>query len=512
MPYIAKITGGAGTRKTSHLIRQIVRDLDTHFMTDICAVSLTRAAADVLRRRLFSAGVQDADMRYVGTIHSIAYQAMPGKKGIADTPGNLKKFYAEYPSYSPYEEDSGLFSAVQNLRATMTPKKQWPPAALKFHEIWTSWMRKNDMTDFTGIIEECLASGITLPAKIIYVDETQDQTPLATALIMMWAQNAEKLAFYGDDDQSLYRFSGADPEGFITMPSDFSHNRPQSYRCPRNILHAAMQVIRKCKRRIDKEYAPITPEILEQQNVWRAETGQATYDYTPGCVIGETDIPDLSLPGGHFILVRTNYQLARWRDWLIDQRIPFSGSERGDKTLNPAETKLWTALKTYRKILSGESVPLAEMQACAESGKAGIMFAKKGAKKRFMEKSDGGDIETFGLLAEGFSEPFVFGDAQIDDCFTAKGQADDMAMWLWKHNPAALVSPPAVTLGTVHAVKGMETENVWLDAGSTAAIHRAILSGDAAAWDDECRVAYVAITRARRTFGILENKRRSLVL
>jgi len=513
----AKITGGAGTQKTSHLIRQIEKDLQSHFIKDIGAVSLTKAAVKTIKNRLWHLGIKNEDVKGCGTIHSLAYSLI-GKRDIADTPANMKKFISENPKFSielnDENDNKGLFSEMQYNRNKMISIEKWKPQTQKFFYTWQSFCNNHNMTDFTGILENALQSPVNPDFKILYVDETQDQTPLATSLIMKWAQNCEKVSFYGDDDQSLYRFSGAIPEAFIEMPADFFHNRPQSFRCPVNILNYAMKIIRKCKKRIEKEYAPLSPELLEKQNIWREKSGKATYDYTEGIIYPERDLPDLSLPGSHMILCRANYQTEKWRHWLLEKHIPFSNPYReDDKTLNPCNTKIWRAVGTYQRLIGGNEVLAADMKELISLTKASEVFTKRGAKSVFEKKAFSEKVEQFGLISENFNEKFLFPekDVKIEDFIKFEGISGDLAKWHFTHAPGNLLNPPAVIIGTVHSVKGGESENVWFDVGSTPAIQRSILENDKTAWDDECRVAYVAVTRARRCFGLLTNKMKNLV-
>lgn len=125
-------------------------------------------------------------------------------------------------------------------------------------------------------------------------------------------------------------------------------------------------------------------------------------------------------------------------------------------------------------------------------------------------------VDQFSLLSAKVNEKFLFPekDLKIEDFINFKGTSGDLAKWHWKNSPGNLISKPRVILGTVHSVKGGEAENVWYDVGSTPAIYRSIIQDDKqkTAWSDECRVTYVAVTRARRCFGLLSNSRRNLTL
>lgn len=517
---IAKITGGAGTQKTSHLIRQIEKDLQKYFIRDIAAISLTKSAVETIKKRLWHLGVTK-ETSTIGTIHSVAFSLI-GQSGIADTSANIKKFSDENPRFSLLKnngsiDNNDLFQKMQYYRNTLTPPGKWDGHTLKFFTKWQGFCKENEFIDFTGMLEKCIEQNKSPEIKTIYIDETQDQTPLATKLIQQWGAQCEKMAFYGDDDQTLYRFTGAVPESFINLAHNFFNNRPQSYRCPVNVLNYAMRIIKKCTMRIDKEYAPISAVLLEKQNEWRERSGRPVFDYTPGIIHKDSAEPDLSLPGEHMILTRANFQIDRWRAWLLHHKIPFYNPYRfDDKSLNPCNTKIWRALSAYSKIISGESITGFEAKNCFDEARAAAAFPRRGAKKDFLAQEFSRDtrLDSFSLLSEDVSEKFLFPESgfKIDDFFKITGDSGSLAKYLFTHDPKKLKEPPAVCLGTVHSVKGAEAENVWFDVGSTPAIHKSILKKLPGAFDDECRVSYVAATRARRSFGLLKNKMRNLTL
>jgi superfamily I DNA/RNA helicase len=65
---------------------------------------------------------------------------------------------------------------------------------------------------------------------------------------------------------------------------------------------------------------------------------------------------------------------------------------------------------------------------------------------------------------------------------------------------------PQIQVGTIHSVKGSEADNVVLLDSLTHRINSAI-SASEAAHDAECRVAYVGVTRARRSLYIMSERR-----
>ena len=71
-----------------------------------------------------------------------------------------------------------------------------------------------------------------------------------------------------------------------------------------------------------------------------------------------------------------------------------------------------------------------------------------------------------------------------------------------KTHGAALAAEPKVRIGTIHSVKGAESDNVALLTTISGKVARG--AEDARQHDEECRIAYVAVTRARRRLVVVD--------
>jgi superfamily I DNA/RNA helicase len=70
---------------------------------------------------------------------------------------------------------------------------------------------------------------------------------------------------------------------------------------------------------------------------------------------------------------------------------------------------------------------------------------------------------------------------------------------------------PRFIVGTIHSVKGGEADHVWIDTELPPLI-LSEMQKDIRASYDEARVAYVAVTRARKTVGLLRSRMRNPML
>jgi len=291
----AKSVGPPGTGKTTYLLKQIERDCDRYFHRKIGAVSLTTAAVSEIRGRIARhLDIKKEDAENVRTIHSHCYKLLNMRKdGVAETSANIKKFNQMWPQLAinggggdditeyaaAKHHNQQAFNDMQNYRNRMIPVDSWKnPLAVKMNDAWTSFMNENDLTDFTGMLERALSISEAPDMDVIYIDECQDTSVLAMNVLMKWAAGTQKAVFIGDTDQALFRFSGAVPEVFGNLKTDWSSSLKQSYRVPEKVHEFAMKIIRKIPGRADVEYIPYNEHAY---NMINESGGNAPQWYCP---------------------------------------------------------------------------------------------------------------------------------------------------------------------------------------------------------------------------------------
>lgn len=92
----------------------------------------------------------------------------------------------------------------------------------------------------------------------IFADEAQDLNRMQLSLVRKWGEHASYFIVAGDDDQTIYSFTGASPEAFLDpdIPDDHKIILKQSYRVPRAVHRFAEALIRQVGRRQAKKYLP----------------------------------------------------------------------------------------------------------------------------------------------------------------------------------------------------------------------------------------------------------------
>ena len=213
----------------------------------------------------------------VGTLHSHCWHALGGPE-IAEA--NVDEWNRDNPSLTitparkqPSSkvkmwarttklEKAGdeLLQRLSRFRGLMLPQNVWPTTLSEFERLWTEYKRENGLLDFTDLIETCLRDVALAPKNpsVIFADEAQDLNRMQLSLVRKWGERANYFIVAGDDDQTIYSFTGATPEAFLDpdIPDDHKIVLKQSYRVPRAVHQFAESLIHQVTRRQEKEYLP----------------------------------------------------------------------------------------------------------------------------------------------------------------------------------------------------------------------------------------------------------------
>lgn len=511
-PRIMKVIGCPGTGKTFFLLRQIEKATEKYEPSRIGAVSFTQAAIFEMRDRVSKIiGPTKAASKNIRTIHSHAFKLLQlNKSQIVDSnASHIREWNSAFPNWAlpaglnstELEEEPILensYSTTENrkihqfmniLRNRCIPVSLWPKEAgglgeraVSFWRDWSNWLSENELWDFTKILEKCKKLKLRPEIDILFADESQDMTQLQLDLTEIWSQECDVVIYSGDSDQAIFRWAGSSPEVFENLKHDWEQVLPQSYRVPQKVHEYALKLIRCLgTRRADISYLPTNVE-------GRMEAGRRLF-------------PDLDREGSHMILCRCQYQIRRWQKYLTTKGLPWHNPYRDAPGWNPTNSKLWKAVQTYDEIIRGMEVYAQDVRRMisltyvAGNLEPGI---KTQVKKLLPNPYDKYDV--FSLSDKGWFTPewFKF-QRPLDALFGLEGGAGDL---LRVKGREIVRETPRIMLGTIHSVKGGEADHVWLDTTSSPTIARSIMDNQQAG-DDETRLIYVAVTRARQSCGLL---------
>ena len=499
MPKVYKIIGPPGCGKTEYLLRQIENACDKYFPKELGVVSYTVAsvseAKDRIKKKL---NIDWKDIPNVRTIHSHCFDLLRVKKeDVMETAANIRGFNESYPSYrlsialkndedmEPTGNNDQVFNQMQTLRSRMVPTDQWPLECQHLGNAWFEYMGNEGKIDFNSMLEQCLDRELSPDIKVLMVDEAQDLSRLEYAVVKQWGKQCDSVLYAGDGNQAIFRFCGSDPYNFINLKADKVIELKQSYRLSPMVLQKSIEIIREA-------------------NVKEMVDFKATDLYGPGQILSVRE-PDLSLSGTHMILCRCQFQVKQHVKALRKQNIPFCNQYRKeDKTWNPLDLDGAESVRIYLRFLKGEALDIYEIKQMIKNCIAKTTMVR-GTKKKIegLPLTEKKKYEFFGLLGMGFLGTFLDKKDQIPDYFKINADGKDLVYHLAANNPDQFFETPRICVGTFHSTKGGEADHVWLGTGITAKIKKAI-QNDPDAWDDEVRIAYVAVTRAKKTVGFVK--------
>ena len=159
--------------------------------------------------------------------------------------------------------------------------------------------------------------------RLMLVDEFQDLTPAHVLLVRLLSAPSFGVFGVGDDDQTIYGYSGADPAWLIDFASLFpdaaAHPLEVNYRCPGDVVQAADRLVRHNRRRVAKVIRSVRPD--SRGLVVRASAD--TLGVTVAAVRSAVDAG--RAPGDIAVLTRVNALLAPVQLGLLAHGIAVDG-------------------------------------------------------------------------------------------------------------------------------------------------------------------------------------------
>jgi DNA helicase-2/ATP-dependent DNA helicase PcrA len=320
-------------------------------------------------------------------------------------------------------------------------------------------------------------------------DEAQDSSKLLDAVCrrLAYAPGVKWSYLAADPFQSVFGFGGADYSNFLSWQADKERTMPQSWRCPAPV----MELGERCLRRMRKGY-------------FDRKIAPAGHN---GCVINEPSIERAisSVDGSRttLVLARCKYSLAKFAEMLESRKVPHAYINE------KADTKAMVAYNAYWRLQNGKGIS-GEAWAAA-IGLTPTKALGEAALLRHGEKTawTSGRREHIDFLAA--DEVATLGGAtpelmqMISDGRWA-GLIDGAGRWYAsakKHGPE-IATKPNVRLSTIHGAKGMEAQDVILSTETAARVEKE-RELDPRVHDEECRIEYVGVTRAKERLIVCES-------
>lgn len=584
------LLAGAGSGKTrvlTHRVAYLIEEKDVN-PYNILAITFTNKAAAEMRERVDRLVGIDAGGAWIMTFHAACIRILRRYiERIGDANGFtiydtddqktimrqvLKKLDLDPKLY----KDRSVLSQISNAKDELISPDEFELAAgsdyhkRKIAEAYREYqkqLKSNNALDFDDIICKTVELFGSCPEVLDYyserfryimVDEYQDTNTAQFKLISLLASRFRNLCVVGDDDQSIYKFRGANVKNILNFESVFPEavviKLEQNYRSTQNILDAANAVIKNNSER--KAKSLWTDEGAGDKIAYNIYN--TAYEEAYGIV---SDIKEHAAESGAYndyaVLYRTNAQSRSLEEKFIELGVPYriygavnfyARKEIKDvlaylKTIDNARdevavrriinvpkrgiglTTLEKAsvfaedndISLYAAVARGSEIPSLSKAAVGKLDNFCMLISELRAKSRELSIKELiseiiNDVKYEEYLADD-DEPDEIADrmqniSELISKAAAYEEAADMPTLSGFLEEVALVADidnmdennNIVSLMTLHSAKGLEFPCVYLagmEDGNFPS-YMAIQSDDKCDLEEERRLCYVGITRARK--------------
>lgn len=595
------ILAGAGSGKTRVLTHRIAYLIDEKGVNpwNILAITFTNKAASEMRERVDKIVGFGSESIWVSTFHSTCVRILrrhidrlgfDTRFAIYDTEDQktlMKEICRKLNIDTKIYKERSLLAQISHAKDELiTPDEMELNAGGDFNKKkvaavyreYQASLRKNNALDFDDLIvktvelfQNCgdVLENYQERFKYIMVDEYQDTNTAQFKFVSLLAEKYKNLCVVGDDDQSIYKFRGANIGNILGYEKVFPQAKviklEQNYRSTQNILNAANEVIKNNEGRKDKtlwtaneEGAPI--HFRQFQN------GYEEAEYIAGAISqkvreGIYDYKDCA------ILYRTNAQSRLFEEKFLIANIPYkivggvnfyARKEIKDllaymKTIDNAKDDVAVkriinvpkrgigaatlgkvqdyadayGISFYQALRQAEEIPTlgrgsAKVRPFVEFIQKFRSQIEYLSVKELLEKL----IEETGYVKELEAEDTDEAKARIENideliskAASYEDEAEDPSLSGFLEEVALIAdidsveeSDNRVLLMTLHSAKGLEFPNVYL-AGMEDGIfpgYMTIVGDDPQDMEEERRLCYVGITRAMKELTLSAAQQRMI--
>jgi DNA helicase-2/ATP-dependent DNA helicase PcrA len=547
------IVAGAGTGKTKTLTSRIIHLIETGTPPErICSITFTNKAAKEMARRVGREGP------FLGTFHSLGAKILRKECRLVGRDPNFaifddhdsfdlvkKAVKAVLPPKKEDEEDGVLakknkkdapvyfakkISELKNLGKLLPEARPSVDKEAQVRHVFEKYeaaLGRNNAFDFDDLIEKTVAILKTHPEVLkkyqrmydaILVDEYQDINPKQYELVTLLAGEHRNLSVVGDDEQTIYSWRYADIKTFLNFDKEWKgasiHFLEENYRSTGVIIRAAAAVAKHNRFRTPKNLWTQNPDgdpiaLFEawgenEEAEWIAQQIYSLRARDKNADIG--------------ILYRTNAQSRAVEQALIRNNIPY---------------RIFGGLKFYERREIKDAVSALRYISNAKDEPARERLEKNLTKRRFTEfKNKVAELQNpakLSAIAAGtmapltalklFLETFGYFDYLESSFANADEREENIAELIafatdFKSLDELLerlsllqaadeigkkpIDGREVNLMTIHLAKGLEFDSVFIAGVAEGLLPHGRSLDDENAVEEERRLMYVAMTRARK--------------
>ncbi|OGD30220.1 hypothetical protein A2833_01805 [Candidatus Azambacteria bacterium RIFCSPHIGHO2_01_FULL_44_55] len=564
------ILAGAGSGKTRALTHRIAYLIASGVSPDsILAVTFTNKAAEEMKKRvaklLDSRFIIHNSGLFIGTFHSFGLKILRNeihhlgyKKNFAiydeDDSLSLAKEILKDMNLSPDQfKPASMLNKISDAKNELIGPEEFEIASnfyqkqiKQFYDNYQNKLKTCNALDFDDLIRlpvkifsgnESILEKYQNQYRYILVDEYQDTNHAQYRLINLLAQKNRNLCVIGDPDQSIYTWRGADFRNILNFEKDYPDAKvimlEQNYRSTQNILNAAREIISKNIERKEKTLWTENPpgEIIEVVAT-RNERDEAE------AIINKVTGLHNALKVGldeMAIMYRTNAQSRVLEEACLYANIPY----RVIGAVRFYQRREVKDILAFLRLLQNENDSESAKRITTVLGKRGFASFKsdyanlkddaKSLKPADVIKAVIKKIKYQDYLKQKFSGVAADGEPEYESRMRNLQELIGLAM---KYDAeiqpeealsnflaeVALMQEPEkndpnvkkLNLMTLHSAKGLEFEAVLIAGLEEGLFPHSRAAFSARELEEERRLCYVGITRAKRYLWLLFALKRSI--
>ena len=585
------LLAGAGSGKTGVLMHRIAYLINEKHIDpyNIMAITFTNKAAREMKERITNLIGADGNFVWVMTFHSSCVRFLRrfiDKIGfdnnftIYDSDDQrtlMKKIFKENDINSRVYKERAVLNIISSCKNELISPVEYMKSATdryekgvaRIYEIYQSTLKKNNALDFDDLICRSVELFENCPDVLDYyqnrfryimVDEYQDTNTAQFKLIYLLAQKYKNICVVGDDDQSIYKFRGANIENILSFEDKFENveviKLEQNYRSTGNILDAANAVIKNNRGRKNKslwtdgatganiELRQFANADAEADFIIKDIKAKANDNFKDFAVLYRTNAQSRLLEercvtlGVPYQLVGgvNFYQRKEIKDVLAYLKTIANGSDdiallriinvpkRGIGATTIAKVADYAnenVISLYDAMTICENI---EIGKAADKIKKFIAmieeFRDKVAKKANIANMIEELLDKTGYIESLYDEGEIEGESRkenIEELVNKSVDYEDGELSLFLEEVSLVAdidrmdeNADRITLMTLHGAKGLEFDTVYLAGMEEGLFPSTMSSITREDLEEERRLAYVGITRAKKNLILTSAKQRMI--
>jgi DNA helicase-2/ATP-dependent DNA helicase PcrA len=568
-PRVIRLFGGPGSGKTTALLDRVDDLLDSGVaVEDVLVVSYTRAAASEIRER-FAERLDRSPKSLrsnVSTMHAKAYDLLNLSRGDVVGESDKREFCETYgiefeDEYEGSRRRSARSTTIGNkiiatsqwLQRTTREVADWHDVAFQWDEeevrlppdvdpnaqegnkytptwpadddridvpevirAWRAYKGEHGLVGFADMLERVAQRSLVPNVDYLAVDEFQDITLLQHRVYEEWKPHVKRALIAGDDDQVVYAWQGADPQLLLEEEGE-DVILDTSYRLPSRVLDVVNREVRHIAQRQEKNLEPRT----------EGGTVEAIRNATMLALVRQVRSTVERGEETVMVLFRARYQLFQFVEKFVDEGIPFQAL---------TDQRLWTDrladyVRAIEALEAGEAITGLEARRLADMLE-GTAFGTNDRDALYdaldarLEEAATEDFEALAVEPDLIEEhvPFLPGSGAADDMLRKVSGFQEQSVAAYFAGEHRGMARDRVRVGTIHSAKGREADHVFVATDLTEKVVEQMVASvpDPEAvpgvdeftktsdpvpvlTDNERRVFYVGMSRARERLVLLEN-------